>query len=768
MQEFASPNSTGKCPFRGTRIGGAIGSRPQVDDWWPNRLPVEMLHHQPPAANPLADFDYAAAFLALDYDQLKADIKAFLTDSQDWWPADYGNYGPQMIRMAWHSSGTYRIADGRGGAAQAMQRFAPINSWWDNGNTDKSRRLLWPIKEKYGASLSWADLIILVGNCSLEIMGFPTYGFGGGRQDAWEADKSTYWGPEFWEGKPFSDQPVTQEHKGHPDEMVTQSLRWRGEPGDPDRDLENPLAATHQSLIYVNPEGPGGNGEPLDSARAIRESFARMAMNDEETVALVAGGHAFGKSHGAVPAAKIGPAPEIAPLSAMGMGWDNPVGSGNAQYTMTNGIEGSWTPNPTRWDNDYLTNLLRYEWEKTESPAGAVQWTPKDDSAPQTPDAHIPGRREALMMMTSDIALKRDPAYRKICERFRDDFDAFTDAFARAWYKLTHRDMGPKVRYLGPEVPADDLLWQDPIPENTRSKIAATDVARLKETILGADLGVSALVNAAWSAASTFRNSDKRGGADGARLNLEPQRHWALNRPEELGRVLPALQRIADDFNADRTDGKRVSLADLIVLGGSAAVEKAARDAGHDVTVNFTPGRGDTTQELTDVQSFDWLEPVSDGFKNYHRTDVGYRVAPERLFLDRAQLLTLTAPEWTCLTGGLRVLQQNYDGSAHGVLTDRPGQLTNDFFRNLLTMDYQWSPRDEAETLFDINDRKTGERKFTATRCDLIFGANAQLRAVAEVYGARDGEGRFVRDFVRAWEKVMELDRFDVRGARRG
>ncbi|MGF1457747.1 MAG: peroxidase family protein [Leptolyngbyaceae cyanobacterium] len=540
-------SASGQCPFRGTRIGGAMGSKPQTDDWWPNRLQVELLHQDSPQANPLSDVDYQAAFQQLDFQQLKADIKALLTDSKDWWPADYGNYGPQMVRMAWHAAGTYRIADGRGGASRGMQRFAPINSWWDNGNTDKSRRLLWPIKQKYGAALSWADLMILTGNCALEIMGLKTFGFGGGRIDAWEADRSTYWGPEFWNGNAFGENG--QQHAGHPDEMVTRDIRWLGNPGDEFNDLENPLAASHQALIYVDPEGPSGDGNPINSAHDIRETFARMAMNDEETVALIAGGHAFGKSHGMVEPDKIGPAPEGAPIQAMGLGWQNPEGTGFAEYTMTNGIEGSWTPNPTQWDNSYLENLFRYDWEKTQSPAGAIQWKPSNPAAPKTPDAHRPGVEHELMMMTSDIALKADPAYHEVCQRFLNDFDSFSDAFARAWYKLTHRDMGPKTRYLGPEVAAEDLPWQDPIPALDHEVIGDRDIDALKADIMTSGLSVSALVSAAWASASTYRDSDKRGGANGARIGLNPQKDWAVNRPQELAEVLSTLAGIQSTFN---------------------------------------------------------------------------------------------------------------------------------------------------------------------------------------------------------------------------
>ena len=740
----------GACPFRGTRVGGAVGSEPQLDHWYPNRLKVEVLHQNPPHANPLRDVNYAEAFAQIDYDALKADLKTLLTSSVDWWPSDYGNYGPQMIRMAWHSAGTYRIADGRGGSDGGIQRFAPVNSWWDNGNIDKSRRLLWPIKQKYGSALSWADLMVLTGNVALEEMGFPTFGFAGGRQDVWEADNATYWGPEGW-----------QEGDSQPERQVNLDKRWEGDPKQDYWDLENPVAATHQALIYVNPEGPGGNGDPMDSAREIRESFARMAMNDEETVALVAGGHAFGKSHGMVDPKRIGDPPEMATMSLQGLGWHNPEGTGNAQYTMTNGIEGSWTPDPTRWDNDYLTNLFRFEWKKTESPSGALQWTPVDPEAPKTPDAHLDGVQHDLMMTTADIAFKVDPAYREICERFLGDFDYFTDAFSRAWYKLTHRDMGPKDRYVGPEVPEVTLPWQDPIPALDHELVDDADVADLKAKVLDTGLSVSALVSAAWASASTYRDSDKRGGANGARVRLSPQKDWAVNNPEQLADTLRTLEGVQGDFNGAE-GGKKVSMADLIVLGGAAAVEKAARDAGVDVTVPFVPGRMDTTDELTDGESFEWLKPVVDGFRNYVNDEVEYKVAPEHLFLDRAHLLTLSAPEWTALAGGLKVLGVNYDGSEHGVFTDRPGVLTNDFFRVLTSMDYEWKPQDGQEKTFWINDRETGETRFTATRCDLVFGANDQLRAVSEVYAANDGHERLVADFAAAWHKVMMLDRFDV------
>ena len=745
----------GKCPFGGDRIGGALGTPPALSDWYPNRLKVELLHQNGPQANPLgAEFDYKAEFEQLDFDALKQDIKILLTTSVAWWPSDYGNYGPQMIRMAWHASGTYRIADGRGGAGEAMQRYAPINSWWDNGNTDKSRRLLWPIKQKYGNALSWGDLMILTGNCALEIMGFPTYGFGGGRRDVWEADNVTYWGPEVWnptDVKSF-------------DSMVTRDKRWRGKNGDADYDLENPLAATHQALIYVNPEGPYANGDPLGSARDIRIAFTRMAMNDEETVALIAGGHAFGKSHGMVTPDKVGPPPEIAPIEAMGLGWQNPEGTGFAQYTMTNGIEGSWTPNPTTWDNSYLENLFKFEWVQTKSPAGALQWKPSSSDAPKTPDAHVKGQMNNLMMMTSDIALKVDPDYRKVCEKFLNDFDAFTLAFSKAWYKLTHRDMGPKERYLGPEKTIkDDLLWQDPIPARNYDLIDQGDIASLKQVIMATGQSVSDLAFTAFSAAATYRGSDKRGGANGGRLALAPQRDWTVN--QRTAPVIEALRGIAADFHG-KGSGKQVSLADLIVLGGCAAVEKALADAGHNVAVSFTPGRVDTTQNLTDEEGFKWLKPVVDGFRNYiveDFEDISRGVSPEELFLDKANLLSLTAPEWVALVGGLRVLGANHDGSMHGVFTDRVGVLSNDFFTHLTSMDYEWRKADEKGMTFTVNDRDTGETKFTATRCDLVFGSNQQLRSVAEVYASSDGERRFAKDFARVWDKIMMLDRYDIK-----
>ena len=747
---------TGQCPFGGDRIGGASGTPPALSDWYPDRLKVEQLHHNGPQANPLGDaFDYAEAFNKIDFVALKKDIETFLTSSVAWWPSDYGNYGPQMVRMAWHAAGTYRIADGRGGAGEALQRFAPVSSWWDNGNTDKSRRLLWPIKQKYGSALSWGDLMVLTGNCALEIMGFPTYGFGGGRRDAWEADIRTYWGPEVWDPKNVSSF----------DSMVTRDKRWRGQNGDADYDLENPLAASHQSLIYVNPEGPYANGDPMGSARDIRITFSRMAMNDEETVALIAGGHAFGKSHGMVPAKEVGPPPEIAPIEAMGLGWHNPKGTGHAEFTMTNGIEGSWTPKPTQWDNDYLENLFKFEWEQTRSPAGALQWTPIDPNAPKTPDAHIPGQMNPLMMMTSDLALKVDPAYRAVCEKFLNDFDAFTQAFSKAWYKLTHRDMGPRERYLGPEKRNENhLMWQDPIPLRDYDVISEADVTGLKRSIMATGVSVSDLVFTAFSAAAPHRNSDKRGGANGGRLALAPQKDWAINR--RTIPVIAALRNVMAEFNGKQSGTTKVSLADLIVLGGCTAIDKAASDAGMQISVPFTPGRRDTTQELTDIEMFNWLKPVVDGFRNYvddQFEQIVQGVAPEELFLDKAQLLALTVPEWVALVGGLRVLGANHDGSAHGVFTDRVGVLSNDFFTVLTSMDYEWKKADDKGATFSLDDRATGQARFKATRSDLIFGANSQLRAVAEVYAGSDGNTRFANDFVKVWNKVMMLDRFDVR-----
>ena len=756
----ATHKMEGQCPFGGDRVGGAFGTPPTLENWYPNRLRVELLHQNGLSADPLGvEFDYAAEFQKIDFNALKQDIKQFLTSSVDWWPSDYNNYGPQMIRMAWHSAGTYRISDGRGGAGTAMQRFAPINSWWDNGNTDKSRRLLQPIKHKYGNGLSWGDLIVLTGNCALEIMGFPTYGFAAGRLDAWEADNATYWGPEIWDPK----------HVDSFDSMVNRDKRWRGKNGDANYDLENPLAASHQALIYVNPEGPYASGDPMGSARDIRITFTRMAMNDEETVALIAGGHAFGKSHGMVPAKKIGAPPEISAMEEMGMGWHNPEGTGFAEFTMTNGIEGSWTPNPTQWDNSYLENLFKFEWEQTKSPAGALQWKPIDPAAPKTPDAHLAGQMHPLMMMTSDLALKVDPAYRKVCEKFLGDFDAFTQAFSKAWYKLTHRDMGPKFRYLGPEVKIEPgLLWQDPLPERDYVLVDAADIANLKTAIMATGLSVSDLVFTAFSAAATYRDSDKRGGANGGRLALAPQKDWIVNR--RATSVVDTLRSCMAEFNGKQTSGKQISLADMIVLGGCAAVEKAAADAGVVANVPFTPGRVDTTQPLTDIEMFEWLRPLADGFRNFFDADfpqISQGVAPEEFFLDRANLMTLTAPEWAVLTGGLRVLNANHDGSDLGQFTDKVGVLTNDFFINLTDTDLIWEKADPQAMTFGLKNRKTGVIKFKASRNDLVFGSNSQLRSIADVYASANSQQRFITDFIKAWDKVMMLDRFDIKGHRR-
>lgn len=737
-----------KCPIAGgyraiesDRIGGAMGTPPMNADWWPGKLPVELLHSQSSAANPLGeDFDYPAAFASLDLDEVKKDIKEFLTSSQDFWPADYGNYGPQMIRMAWHAAGSYRAYDGRGGAAMGLQRFAPVYAWEDNGNIDKSIRLLQPIKLKYGEKLSWADLMILTGNCALEQMGFKTVGFGGGRIDCWEADDATYWGPET--------------------EMATQDKRWTGEPGTKEYDLENPLAASRQSLIYVHPEGPFGNMDPLSSAQEIRITFGRMGMNDEETVALIAGGHAFGKSHGGSPKSALGPEPNDAQIENQGLGWLNSNESGNAQYTTTNGIEGAWTSNPTRWDNEYLENLFKYEWEQTESVAGGKSWRPKDGKdSDRVPDAHVEGLRHPVMMMTTDIALIKDPAYREISKKFHDAPELLEEAFAKAWYKLIHRDMGPKNRLLGKDVPDEEFIWQDPVPKRDHDVIDETDIKRLKTEILSRDLSVSALVGVAWGSASTFRHTDMRGGANGARIQLSPMKNWEVNKPNQLNEVLTTLQPIMDDFNANNTD-KRVSMADMIVLGGCAAIEKAAFEAGVNIDVPFVPGRMDATQEQTDEHNISFLEPQADGFRNYLKGK--YSVETERMLLDRAHLLSLTAPEMTALVGGMRVLDTNYDDSKHGVLTKKPGQLSNDFFVNLLDINTNWSPTDDSNELFEGRDTDTNALKWTATRADLVFGSNLQLRAVSEVYGASTGHEKFVTAFVNAWHKVMMLDRFEL------
>ncbi|MDX2192300.1 MAG: catalase/peroxidase HPI [Gemmatimonadales bacterium] len=727
----------GKCPvMHGAASPARAGARTNRE-WWPNQLNLGMLHQNPPAGNPLGEaFDYAKAFQSLDLDAVVADLHALMTDSKPWWPADWGHYGPFFIRMAWHSAGTYRTADGRGGAGNGTQRFAPLNSWPDNGNLDKARRLLWPVKQKYGNALSWADLMILAGNVALESMGFKTFGFGGGRPDVWEPEQDIYWGPEAeWLG----------------------DQRYTG-----DRELANPLAAVQMGLIYVNPEGPNGKPDPLASARDIRETFARMAMNDEETVALTAGGHTFGKAHGAGDPALVGPEPEGAPIEAQGLGWRNRHQSGLGVHATTSGLEGAWTPNPTKWDNGYFDMLLGYEWELTKSPAGAWQWTPTDPAAKAlVPDAHDPAKRSAPMMSTADMAMKMDPEYRKISERFHKHPEQFADAFARAWFKLTHRDMGPKVRYLGKLVPQETLIWQDPIPAVDHPLVTAADVAALKAQVLAAGLPIGQLVGAAWASASTFRGSDKRGGANGARIRLAPQKDWAVNQPAKLARTLEVLETIQHAFNAKATGGTRISLADLIVLAGGAAIEAAARKAGMAIEVPFTPGRMDASAEQTDAASFAVLEPVADGFRNWQQQ--AFSVQPEELLVDRAQLLTLTAPEMTVLVGGLRVLGANHGNSRHGVLTDRPETLTNDFFVNLLSMDVEWVPMAGATGVYEARERTTGDVKWTGTRVDLVFGSHAILRALAEVYAQADGREKFVRDFVAAWVKVMELDRFDLR-----
>jgi len=731
-----------KCPFHATHGARTTTGMQSNRDWWPNQLNLRILHQHSSLSNPLGgDFNYAEEFAKLDLAAVKKDLYALMTTSQDWWPADWGHYGGLFIRMAWHSAGTYRVGDGRGGAGTGNQRFAPVNSWPDNGNLDKARRLLWPIKQKYGNKLSWADLLILAGNCALESMGFKTFGFGGGREDIWEPEEDIYWGAEK-EWLATSDKADS---------------RYSG-----DRELENPLAAVQMGLIYVNPEGPDGNPDPVASGRDVRETFGRMAMNDEETVALVAGGHTFGKAHGAGDPALVGPAPEAAPLEEMGLGWKNAFGSGKGVHTTTSGIEGAWKPNPTTWDNGYFDTLFGYEWELVKSPAGAWQWLAKDvRDEDMIPDAHDPSKKHRPMMTTADLSLRFDPIYEPISRRFHQDPAAFADAFARAWFKLTHRDMGPRSRYLGPEVPAEDLIWQDPVPAVDHPLIDAKDIADLKAKILASGLSVSELVSTAWASASTFRGSDKRGGANGARIRLAPQRDWEANQPAQLAKVLAALEAIQSAFNTAQTGGKKVSLADLIVLGGCAAVERAASAAGHAIAVPFTPGRSDASQAQTDVESFAVLEPTADGFRNYLKTR--YSVRAEELLLDKAQLLTLTAPEMTVLVGGLRALNANVGQSAHGVFTRRPGTLTNDFFVNLVDARTEWKPTSDAAETFEGRDRASGELKWTATRVDLVFGSNSQLRALAEVYAQDDAKAKFVRDFVAAWSKVMNLDRFDVR-----
>ncbi|HXW95197.1 MAG TPA: catalase/peroxidase HPI [Nitrososphaerales archaeon] len=705
-------------------------------DWWPNQLNLKVLHQHSPLSNPMGkDFDYAKEFKSLDLAAVKKDLKAMMTNSQDWWPADFGNYGPLLIRMAWHSAGTYRQGDGRGGAGSGQQRFAPLDSWPDNANLDKARRLLWPIKQKYGRKISWADLMVLAGNVAFESMGLKTFGFGGGREDAWEPDEDVYWGPE---SKWLDDK------------------RYSG-----DRNLENPLAAVQMGLIYVNPEGPNGNPDPLAAAKDIRETFARMSMNDEETVALIAGGHTFGKTHGAGPASNVGPDPEAASIEEQGLGWRSSFGTGKGTDATTSGLEVTWSGTPTKWSNNFFKNLFGYEWELTKSPAGAHQWQPKHGAgADAVPDAQDPEKRHAPGMLTTDLALRFDPAYEKIARRFYDNPAEFAAAFARAWFKLTHRDMGPRTRYLGPEVPAEELIWQDPIPAVNHKLIGAQDIAYLKGKILASGLSVSLLVSTAWASASTFRGSDKRGGANGARIRLTPQKDWEVNQPAQLKTVLQTLQGIQDEFNSTRSDGKKVSLADLIVLGGCAGVERAAKNAGREVTVPFSPGRMDASQEQTDVGSFAHLEPFADGFRNYIRTKSV--ASAEELLVDRAQLLTLTAPEMTVLIGGMRVLNTNFRQTQHGVFTKRPETLTNDFFVNLLDMGTKWRAISKDADVFEGLDRATDEVKWTGTRVDLVFGSNSQLRALAEAYGCEDSHQKFLSDFVAAWDKVMNLDRFDL------
>ncbi len=729
----------GKCPVTGAGGKHTSGGGTSNQHWWPNKLNLKILRQNSSLSNPMEkDFDYAKEFNSLDLKAVKKDLEALMTDSQDWWPADFGHYGPLFIRMAWHSAGTYRTGDGRGGGGTGQQRFAPLNSWPDNVSLDKARRLIWPIKQKYGSKISWADLIILAGNVALESMGFETFGFAGGREDVWEPEEDVYWGAE-------KEWLATSEN---PDS------RYSG-----DRDLENPLAAVQMGLIYVNPEGPDGNPDPIAAAKDIRETFARMAMNDEETVALIAGGHTFGKTHGAGPADHVGAEPEAAGLEEQGLGWKSTFGTGKGGDTITSGLEVTWTKSPTKWSNNFFENLFDYEWELTKSPAGAYQWKPRGQAGSgSVPHAHDPEKRIAPAMLTTDLSLRFDPEYEKISRRFYENPDEFADAFARAWFKLTHRDMGPRSRYLGPEVPEEDLIWQDPIPEVTHELVNADNVAALKQKVLESGLSVSELVSTAWASASTFRGSDKRGGANGARIRLAPQKDWEVNNPTQLAKVLSVLEEIQKEFNSG---GQQISLADLIVLAGNAGVEQAAKNAGYDVEVPFNPGCGDATAEQTDAEAFDVLEPVADGFRNYLKGK--YSIPAEKLLVDKAQLLTLTAPEMTVLVGGMRVLNTNFGQTKHGVFTDKPETLTNDFFTNLLDMSTVWHPASKDADLFEGRDRKTGEVKYTGTRVDLVFGSNSELRAVAEVYGCADSEEKFVKDFVAAWAKVMDLDRFDLK-----
>ncbi len=725
-----------KCPVTGHTSKPVSGSGTSNKDWWPEQLNLKILHQNSSLSNPLGpDFNYAEEFKKLDLNAIKKDLFALMTDSQDWWPADYGHYGPLFIRMAWHSAGTYRMGDGRGGACDGTQRFAPLNSWPDNVNLDKARRLLWPIKKKYGNKISWADLMILAGNCALESMGFKTFGFAGGREDVWEPQEDVYWGEESeWLG----------------------DKRYSG-----DRELENPLAAVQMGLIYVNPEGPNGQPSAVASGRDVRETFARMAMNDEETVALIAGGHTFGKCHGAGPATHVGPEPEAASIEDQGLGWKSTFGSGHGGDTISSGIEGAWKPNPTKWDMGYFETLFKYDWDLVKSPAGAWQWIPTDPAAAETVvDAHDPSKHHPPMMTTADMSLRMDPIYGPIAKHYRDHPEEFSDAFARAWFKLTHRDMGPRSRYLGPEVPSEDLIWQDPVPEVDHELIDDQDVSNIKELILSSGLTISQLVTTAWASASTFRGSDKRGGANGARIRLEPQKNWEINQPIELDKVLRILENIQSEFNNKQTGQKKVSIADMIVLGGCAAIELAAKNAGFDVSIPFFPGRTDASQEQTDVEAFTVLEPKADGFRNYLKTK--FSVKPEELLIDRAQLLTLTAPEMTVLIGGLRVLNTNYNKAPQGVFTKRPETLTNDFFVNLIDMNIVWKPVSKEADIFEGRDRTTGELKWTGTRIDLIFGSNTQLRAISEVYASDDSKEKFVNDFISAWNKVMNADRFDL------
>ena len=747
-----------KCPFHNGSLKKSAGlTGTQNEDWWPARLRLDILRQHSEKTNPMDEkFNYAEAFKSLDLEAVKKDLHELMTDSQDWWPADFGHYGPLFIRMAWHSAGTYRVGDGRGGAGSGQQRFAPLNSWPDNVSLDKARRLLWPIKQKYGAKISWADLMILAGNVALESMGFKTFGFAGGRPDVWEADKDVYWGSEkVWLGS-----DIRYAH-GSPGVEENHAVLVSDENADGDkhsRNLENPLAAVQMGLIYVNPEGPDGNPDPLAAAKDIRDTFGRMAMNDEETVALIAGGHSFGKTHGAAPATYVGKEPEAADLELQGFGWSNSFGTGKGGDTITSGLEVTWTKTPVKWSNNFLENLFGFEWELSKSPGGAHQWKAKNADA-FIPDAHDPSKKRVPTMLTTDLSLRLDPVYEKISRHFLENPDALADAFARAWFKLTHRDMGPRARYLGPDVPREELIWQDPIPALDHALVDAQDIASLKEKILNSGLSVSELVSTAWASASTFRGSDKRGGANGARIRLAPQKDWKVNNPVQLQKVLQVLGQIQQSFNSAQKSNKKISIADLIVLAGSAAIEKAAKDGGYTVQVAFRPGRMDASQEQTDIASVSFLEPLADGFRNYRKTK--FALSTEEWFVDKAQLLTLTAPEMTVLAGGLRVLDTNFDGAKHGVFTQRPGQLTNDFFINLLDMNTTWKSVSEDRELFLGSDRKTGQPKWTATRADLIFGSHSELRALAEVYGASDAGEKFMKDFVSAWNKVMNLDRFD-------